>query len=88
LFSDLQFTPESIDANMCTHLIYSFVGLNSRTNRIGSMDPWLDYTPDESEEMEDNSVVVGGLSKLNKLLKKCLTKYLYLSVYFSNDYIC
>ena len=37
-----KFTPESIDASLCTHLIYSFVGLDSDTNTIKSLDPWMD----------------------------------------------
>ena len=37
-----KFTPEDIDANLCTHLIYSFAGLNPNTSTIVSLDPWLD----------------------------------------------
>jgi GH18 family chitinase len=37
-----KFTPESIDASLCTHLIYSFVGLDSDTHGIKSLDPWMD----------------------------------------------
>jgi len=37
-----KFTPESIDASLCTHLIYSFVGLDADTSAIKSLDPWMD----------------------------------------------
>ena len=37
-----KFTPESIDASLCTHLIYSFVGLDADTASIKSLDPWMD----------------------------------------------
>ncbi len=37
-----KFTPESIDASLCTHLIYSFVGLDADTSTIKSLDPWMD----------------------------------------------
>ena len=40
--NDGKFTPESIDPSLCTHLIYSFVGLDADTNTIKSLDPWMD----------------------------------------------
>jgi chitinase len=37
-----KFTPEDVDASLCTHLIYSFAGLNAETNEIKPLDPWMD----------------------------------------------
>ena len=45
-----KFTPENVDATLCTHLIYSFAGL-SNTSTIMSLEPWLD--------LEDNYGLVG-----------------------------
>lgn len=36
------FQIENIDPNLCTHLIYSFAGLDVATNSIKSLDPWQD----------------------------------------------
>ena len=33
---------DKFDPDLCTHLIYSFAGLNNETNEIKSLDPWLD----------------------------------------------
>lgn len=49
--NDGKFTPESIDPSLCTHLIYSFVGLDSDTSAIKSLDPWMD--------LEDNYGLAG-----------------------------
>jgi len=35
-----KFTPESVEGALCTHLIYSFVGLDADTSTIKSLDPW------------------------------------------------
>lgn len=40
------FTLEHIDPNMCTHLVYSFAGLNTTHDSIRSLDPWQDLTED------------------------------------------
>merc|ERR1711892_1024837 len=37
-----KFTPEHIDPTLCTHLIYSFAGLDSANWTIKSLDPWMD----------------------------------------------
>jgi len=39
---DGKFTPEDIDASLCTHLIYSFAGLDAETDSIKPLDPWMD----------------------------------------------
>lgn len=39
-----KFTPESIDPKLCTHLIYSFAGLDSNTWEIKPLDPWMDLS--------------------------------------------
>lgn len=34
---------EDIPAELCTHLIYSFVGLSNKTWEVTSIDPKLDF---------------------------------------------
>lgn len=41
-----KFTPESVDGTLCTHLIYSFAGLDAATSRIKSLDGWMDLEKD------------------------------------------
>jgi len=53
-----KFTPEDIDATLCTHLIYSFAGLDSGNWSIKSLDPWMD--------LEDN-YGLGGFKKATAL---------------------
>lgn len=38
------FTVDNIDPTLCTHIIYTFAGLNNVTYTIHSMDPFLDTT--------------------------------------------
>jgi chitinase len=38
----MTFSVKDIDANMCTHVIYSFAGLDPKTNAIKSLDPEID----------------------------------------------
>lgn len=37
-----KFSVEDIDTSLCTHVIYSFAGLDSSTNQIKVLDPWND----------------------------------------------
>ncbi len=37
-----KFDVENIDPFLCTHLIFTFAGLDERTNRIVSLDPYND----------------------------------------------
>jgi len=37
-----KFTPENIDPTLCTHVIYSFAGLENHNWTIKSLDPWMD----------------------------------------------
>ncbi|KAH9365086.1 hypothetical protein HPB48_010609 [Haemaphysalis longicornis] len=37
-----RFTPEDVDAKLCTHIIYAFASLNSSTLKIVMADPWAD----------------------------------------------
>jgi len=37
-----KFTPENIDPDLCTNIIYSFAGLDSSTWEIKSLDTWMD----------------------------------------------
>ena len=39
---DGKFTPEDIDPSLCTHLIYSFAGLDAENDSIKPLDPWMD----------------------------------------------
>ena len=38
----MRFGPRDIDPEMCTHLIYSFAGLDNQTLEIVSLDPFAD----------------------------------------------
>lgn len=38
------FTIENLDPSLCTHVIYSFAGLNPTEDAIKSLDPWQDLT--------------------------------------------
>ena len=37
-----KFTPEDVDPSLCTHLIYSFAGLEQANWTMKSLDPWMD----------------------------------------------
>jgi len=52
------FAIEHIDPNVCTHLVYSFVGLNVTHDSIRSLDPWQDLTEDYGK---------GGFERIMKL---------------------
>ena len=41
-----KFTPESVDGSLCTHLIYSFAGLDTAKWSIKSLDTWMDLAKD------------------------------------------
>jgi len=41
-----KFTPEHVDPTLCTHLIYSFAGLDNTTWAITSLDKWMDLEED------------------------------------------
>ncbi|KAJ8707114.1 hypothetical protein PYW08_011248 [Mythimna loreyi] len=41
-----KFTLEDLEPALCTHLVYSFAGLNETTNTIKSLDPWQDLETD------------------------------------------
>ena len=40
--SNGKFTVDNLDPNLCTHIIYSFAGLDTSTYEIKALDPWLD----------------------------------------------
>ena len=40
--SNGKFTPEDVDPSLCTHLIYSFVGLDNVSSSIKSLETWMD----------------------------------------------
>jgi len=41
-----KFIPESVDGSLCTHLIYSFAGLDTTKWAIKSLDTWMDLETD------------------------------------------
>ncbi|XP_075988351.1 chitinase 2 [Anticarsia gemmatalis] len=41
-----KFSLEDLEPALCTHLVYSFAGLNETTNTIKSLDPWQDLEVD------------------------------------------
>jgi len=56
-----KFTPESVDGSLCTHLIYSFAGLDGSKNIIKSLDTWMDLEKDYG---------LAGFKKATDLKKK------------------
>ncbi|XP_004933352.3 probable chitinase 2 [Bombyx mori] len=44
--NDGQFTLDNLQPALCTHLVYSFAGLNETTFTIKSLDPWQDLEKD------------------------------------------
>ena len=55
---DGKFTPKDVDPLLCTHLIYSFVGLDETSSTIKSLDTWMD--------LEEN-YALGGFRKATDL---------------------
>merc|ERR1719357_1408779 len=53
-----KFTPEQVDPELCTHLVYSFAGLDLVNSAIKSLDTWMD--------LEDN-YGLGGFTKATNL---------------------
>ncbi len=43
-----KFEPENINPELCTHIVYGFAVLNSRTLKIKAHDSWIDYDKSES----------------------------------------
>lgn len=41
-----QFNLEDLEPSLCTHLVYSFAGLDEGSNSIKSLDPWQDLEKD------------------------------------------
>ena len=41
-----KFTPENVDGSLCSHLIYSFAGLDAASSSIKSLDTWMDLETD------------------------------------------
>ncbi|CAH0599782.1 unnamed protein product [Chrysodeixis includens] len=41
-----KFSLEDLEPGLCTHLVYSFAGLNETSNTIKSLDPWQDLETD------------------------------------------
>jgi len=56
-----KFTPDQVDPNLCTHLVYSFAGLDLVNSAIKSLDTWMD--------LEEN-YGLGGFTKATNLKVK------------------
>jgi len=56
-----KFTADHVDATLCTHLIYSFAGLDSANWTIKSLDPWMDL---------EDEYGLAGFKKATDLKKK------------------
>ena len=37
-----KFNHQDVDASLCTHLVYSFAGIDQNTSTIKSLDEWMD----------------------------------------------
>ncbi|XP_077291919.1 putative chitinase 2 isoform X2 [Arctopsyche grandis] len=53
-----QFGLDDLDPSLCTHMVYSFAGLNSSSNTIKSLDPWQDLKDDYGK---------GGFEKMTNM---------------------
>lgn len=54
-----EFRVAQIPPSLCTHIVYSFFGLDQDTNTAVSLDPWLDYSSEDGGG--------GGLGILNSI---------------------
>lgn len=52
------FSIDNIDPTLCTHLIYSFAGLNTTDDSMRALDPWQDLTDNYGK---------GGYNKMTSL---------------------
>lgn len=65
-----RFQAGDIDPSICSHIIYSFVGMKESTSRIYSRDPGLDLAPGEEEPDPDDEVnYQGDLDMLRKTVR-------------------
>ncbi|CAH1117288.1 unnamed protein product [Phaedon cochleariae] len=55
------FAIEHVDPTLCTHLIYSFAGLNVKEDSMRALDPWQDLTEDYGK---------GGYQRITALKNK------------------
>ncbi|XP_041985359.1 probable chitinase 2 [Aricia agestis] len=53
---DGKFELSNLDPSLCTHLVYSFAGLDEATNNIKSLDPWQDLEKDYGKAGYKNMV--------------------------------
>lgn len=60
---------ENFDANLCTHVVYAFVGLDITQNAIRSLDPWQDLKEDYGKAGFDR---INALKKTHPHLKVTL----------------
>jgi len=64
-----KFTPKDIDPHLCTHIVYSFAGLDELTDQIKVLDPWGDLCEGGGKCGFKNFV---GLKQQNPKLKALL----------------
>lgn len=55
--SNGKYDVEDINPNLCTHIIYSFVGLDASTNLVKILDTWNDVTLRESSSNGDETAL-------------------------------
>ena len=65
-----KFTPEHIDPTLCTHLIYSFAGLESHNWTMKSLDPWMDL---EVRALVDSIISLHKSDQIITLHCHCIT---------------
>ena len=51
-----KFELENLKPELCTHLIYSFAGLNVKTSKIRSLDPWGDLEEGHGNDISFNEL--------------------------------
>lgn len=52
------FDIDHIEPNLCTHLIYSFAGLDNTTFIMKPLDPWLDQKLQENGGGRGNDIAI------------------------------
>lgn len=65
-----RFMATDIDPFLCTHVVYSFLGIKESSSRIYSRDPGLDFGPDEIEmDPDDELNYQGDLDMIRKTIQ-------------------
>ncbi|XP_055601032.1 acidic mammalian chitinase-like isoform X2 [Uranotaenia lowii] len=59
-----RFSPEDVNPNLCTHMIYTFVGLNRSTYELMLLDKWFDVDLKGLEKFANFKLVNPNLKRL------------------------